>query len=384
MTRKNNIIPLVRPTLPKLSSIQKKVEDVFKSGMLTNAKYVADFEKKCAEFLDIHDAAAVSNGTSALMLVFKCLNLKGEVILPSFTFTSTGHALLWCGLKPIFADINKETFNIDPAQIEKKITKETSAILAVHVFGNPCQIDEIQKIAKKYNLKVIYDAAHAFGSKYKNKSVVQFGDASILSLTPTKVLTTGEGGLVVSKDKKFVKNLRLGRNNGDSYDRKEEFLGLSARMPEISAILGIEGLKIFNKSQKKRLKLVNLYKKQLFNIPGISFQKTTPHSFSICKDFVIMVNKEKFGISRDELLKELLKREIETKIYFYPPLHKKIVYKDYENSVLPNTDFVSDHIINLPLYSHMPEKYVLRICSVIKDLHKKHKNENSCNCSSSR
>ncbi len=365
------MIPLTRPTLPKLKSVQGKLKDIFETGMMTNGKYVKEFELKCAKFLGAKNVVAVSSGTSALILSLKCLDLKGEIILPSFTFTSTGHALLWCGLKPVFADINKETFNIDPAEIEKKITKNTSAILATHVFGNPCKIDEIQKIARKHNLKVIYDSAHAFGSKYKNKPVAQFGDASIFSLTPTKVLTTGEGGLIASKNKVFAETLILGRNNGDSFNRKEEFLGLGARMPETSAIIGIEGIKILGKSIKNRLRLVNLYKKQLFDVPGISFQKIDPFSFSVYKDMVILVDKEKFGISRDQLLKELKKRNIESKIYFYPPLHKKTVYKKYSKLQLPATDFVSNHIISLPLYSHMPESYVLEVCSVIKKLFKK-------------
>ncbi len=365
------MIPLTRPTLPKLKFVQGKLNDVFKTGMMTNAKYVKEFELKCAKFLGVENVVAVSSGTSALMLSLKCLNLKGEVILSSFTFTSTGHALLWCGLKPVFADIDKETFNMDPAEIEKKITKNTSAILATHVFGSPCEISKIQKIAKKHNLKVIYDSAHAFGSKYKNKPVAHFGDASIFSLTPTKVLTTGEGGLIVSKNKSFVKTLILGRNNGDSFNRQEEFLGLTARMPEISAILGIEGLKILAKSIKNRLKLVNLYKKQLSGVSGISFQKVEPSSFSVYKDLVILIDKEKFGISRGQLLKELNKKNIESKIYFYPPLHKKTVYKKYSKSSLPVTDFVSSHIISLPLYSHMPESYVLKVCSAIKSLYKK-------------
>ncbi|MFH1968248.1 MAG: DegT/DnrJ/EryC1/StrS family aminotransferase [bacterium] len=365
------MIPLTRPTLPKLKSIQEKLRDVFKTGMLTNNKYVKEFEKQSAEFLGVKNVAAVANGTSALILSFKCLDLTGEVIMPSFTFTSGGHALLWCGLKPVFADINRQTFNIEPAQIEKKITKKTSAILATHVFGNPCQIDEIQKIAKKYNLKVIYDAAHAFGSEYKNKSVAQFGDISIFSFTPTKVLTTGEGGLIVAKNKKLSEKLKLARNNGDSINRKEEFLGLTARMPEISAILGIEGLKIFAGAIKKRLKLVDLYKKQLSDVPGIFFQEMPPFSFSVYKDLAIIVDKNKFGISRDELLKELLRRKIESKVYFYPPLHKKKVYKKYSKLSLSATDFVSNRIISLPLYSHMPQDHAVKVCSVIKSLSKK-------------
>lgn len=364
------MIPLARPTLPKLSSLEKKLKDVFQSGQLTNAKYTAEFEKRCAEFLGAENVAALSSGTAALTLLLKCLNLKGEVILPSFTFTSDVSALLWCGLRPVFADIDPETFNLSPDLIEKKITNKTSAILATHVFGNPCEIEKIELIAQKNNLKVIFDAAHAFGSTHKGRSVFQFGDASIVSFTPTKVMTTAEGGLAAVKDKGLIKLLKLGRNNGDSFDRGEEFLGLTARMNEFSAILGLESLKILNSSLKRRMKIIDLYKKELSGLTGLTWQKITPGAFSVYKDFAVLVDEKKFGLSRDDLLRELLKRKIETKTYFYPPLHKKNIGKDFDNSALPQTDYVSAHIMSLPLYSHMPEEYVVKVCSVIKKLYK--------------
>ena len=183
------MIPLTRPTLPQASAMQSSIKNMFKSGMLTNARYTQEFEKKCARFLGVRDSVAMSNGTSPLILAAKCLDLKGEVIIPSFTFTSGVHSLLWNNLTPVFADIDIETFNIDVNLIEKKITKKTSAILATHVFGNPCDINSIESIAKKHNLKVIYDAAHAFGAQYKNKSVACYGDVSSFSFTPTKVLS---------------------------------------------------------------------------------------------------------------------------------------------------------------------------------------------------
>lgn len=357
--------------MPKLNSLQKKLKTIFKSGMLTNSRYVGEFEKKCADFLDVENVVAVSSGTAALTLIFKCLKLEGEVILSSFTFTSGASALLWCGLTPVFVDIDQKTFNINPALIEEKITKRTSAILATHVFGNPCEMEKIEAIAKKNNLKVIYDAAHAFGSTYKGKSVFRFGDASAVSFTPTKVITTAEGGLAIVKDRDFVRILKLGRNNGDSFNRREEFLGITARMNEFSAILGIESLKIFNKNLKRRLKIINLYKKELARVPGVSFQSIALDSFSVYKDFTIMVDEKKFGFSRDGLLQELQKRKIECKTYFYPALHKKKICLKYANSFLPQTDYVSAHIMSLPLYSQMPEKYVLRVCSAIKSLNRK-------------
>jgi len=365
------MIPLTRPTLPKLETLYSKLKNIFKTGMITESKYREEFEKRCADFLGVKYVVAVGSGTSALILTIKCLDLKGEILLPSFTFTSDGHALLWCGLKPVFVDINPRTFNINSSLIEKKITSKTSAILPTHVFGNPCEIGKIQKIAKKYNLRVICDAAHAFGAEYKGKSVACFGDVSIYSLTPTKVLTTGEGGLIATNNKKLAHKLRLAKHNGDSFNRQEEFLGLSSRMSEFHAILGIEGLKILKKSIKKRFEKVRLYKNQLNSIPGISFQKIKLGNFSVYKDLTILIDKKKFGFSRDQLLKKILENKVETKVYFNPPLHKKRVYQKYKNVSLPQTEFISKHIMNLPLSSFMSKKDVEKVCLLIKKLYKK-------------
>lgn len=335
--------------------------------MITNLKYVEEFEKKCAEYLKVKHTVAVSSGTSGLILALKCLDLKGEVIIPSFTFTSTAHSLLWCGIKPVFVDIDPETFNINPEKIEEKITDKTSGIMPVHVFGNPCKIEQIEEIAERRNLKVIYDAAHAFGSLYKGKPISNFGDAVVYSFTPTKVLSTGEGGLIALKDNKSIMHMmKIGRNNGDSFNREEEFLGITARMAEFNAILGIEGLKILDRYLERRLELVELYKKELGKLDGVSFQKITPNSKSVFKDMAIIIRDE-FGISRDRLIEELKKRDIETKAYFFPPIHKKKVYSN-RNLNLPETEFVSHHIMSLPLYSHMEKEDVLEVCSAIKEI----------------
>lgn len=364
------MIPLTRPTLPPLKSLQDKMRCVFKSGMLTNSRFVAEFEKRCAKFLCEDYVYAVSNGTSALMLAAKCLNLKGEVILPSFTYTSTGHCLLWNNLKPVFVDVDPETFNLNPVLIEEKITKNTSAIFATHAFGNPCDIDAISKIAKKHNLKVVYDAAHAFGATYKGKSVAHYGDVVIFSLSPTKIVTTCEGGLVVVHNKMLYNMMCIGRNNGDSPNKEEEFLGITARMNEISAIIGIESLKILKQTIQRTKKLVYLYHDELSGINGIMFQKLIPNANSSYKAMTIVVDERKFGISRDTLLKELARRDIFAKVYFNP-LHRKKVYSRYKHAHLPCTDFLRKNIISLPLYSHMPEQEVREVCSVIRTLAKK-------------
>ncbi|MBI4234990.1 DegT/DnrJ/EryC1/StrS family aminotransferase [Candidatus Peregrinibacteria bacterium] len=370
---KNQLIPLTRPTLPKIESLTDKIAEILKSGMITDSKYVRLFEEECAKYLGVKYAVAVSCGTDALMMVLKCLDIKGEVILPSFTYSSGGHALLLSRIKPVFVDIEEETFNLDPKKIEAKITGNTAAIMPTHVFGNPCDIDRIEAIGRKNNLKIIYDGAHAFGSLYKNKSVAKFGDATIYSFTPTKVLTSGEGGLVVTDDRELDRKLRLAKLNGDSFNRDEEFLGFTARMSELQAILGLESLKLLDKSLQKRFKIIDYFKKVINSLDGISYQKIAPSSKSVYKDFAIIIDDKKTGFTRNELLAEFKKNNIQSKVYFDPPLHKKNVYAAYKSLILPNTDYVSSHILSLPLYSHMPLSEVKRVIKVIVRLFNKNK-----------
>lgn len=363
-----NFIPLTRPTVGKAASLMPRIEEIFQSGMMTEGKYVKLFEKKCAQFLEAPNVVAMSNGTTALLLTLKCLNLRGEVILPSFTYSSDAHALLWCGLTPVFVDIDRETFNLDPDKIEEKITKKTVAILPTHVFGNPCEIDAIERIARKYNLKLIFDAAHAFGSRYKNKSLAARGHATIYSLTPTKVLTAGEGGLVVTTDKNLADQLRAAKLNGDNFKREKEFLGFTARMSELQAIVGLENLRIFKKTVKRRVRLVNEYKNILSKIEGIRFQRITDDCSSVYKDMTVLIDAKKTDFLRDHLLLEFKKKHIQSKVYFDPPLHKKRVYAAYQNLALPHTDYIAAHILSLPLYSHMPLKELKKVCEVIRHL----------------
>ncbi len=365
------MIPLTRPTLPKLSSLRKKMEDVFATGMITNAKYVAKLEQACARFLGVKRVVAVNTGTAALLLSLKAMELKGEVILPSFTFTAGGHVLRWSGLKPVFVDIDPQTFTIDPHQIEKKITARTVAIMPTHAFGNPCAIKKISALARKYHLKVIYDAAHAFGATYRGKSIAAFGDVSCFSLTPSKILVAGEGGLIATNNVALAEKMVLGRNNGDSFDRSEEFLGISARMNEFSAIIALGCLRALPANIKRRAQLVALYRKKLSKIPGISFQESVPGAHPIYRDMAIVIEPDRYGHTRDELLRYLRASEVECKVYFDPPLHKKVVYREYRNMVLPNTDLLHSRILDLPLYSHMPVKEVLQVCSLVSGFAKK-------------
>lgn len=364
-------IPITMPTMPSVSAVKKMYDSILRSGMITNAAKVREFEAKTAEYLGAKHAVAVSSCTSGLMLIMKALELKGEVIVPSFTFHATAHAVVWNNLKPVFVDCDRDTYNIDPESVEKEVTSRTSAIIGVHVFGNPSDIGALERIARKNRLKLIFDAAHGFGTRYRGKSVGGFGDAESFSLSPTKLLTSAEGGIVATNDLHLAEKVRVGRNYGDSGDYNPEFSGLNSRMTEFSAALGIESLKSLEKNVLRRNRMVRLYKDMLSEIPGISFQKIEKNDRSSYKDFSIFIEEDKFGMGRDRLYALLAAENIGVRKYFYPPLHRQKAFLKFGqmDKYLPNTDLVSLSSISLPLYSHIKISDIKKICDFIKKLH---------------
>jgi len=368
----DDIVPITQPTLPELRILYRNLSEIFSTSVITNSKFVKELETKATKYLDVNHAVAVSNCTSGLMLVLKSLNLSGEVILPSFTFSATGHSLLWNDIKPAFVDCDPETFLIDPNHIEENVTSKTSAILAVHIFGNPCDVNRLQEIADEYGLKLIFDAAHAFGSLYNGKHIGSYGNVEVFSTSPTKLFTTGEGGLVTTSDAELKRKVTIGRNYGDDGSYDCEFAGLSARMSEFHAILGLKTLETLEKNVVRRNELAHIYKDELQKLPGISFQKINPNWRTTYKDLSIIVDEEKFGLNRDDLCIALEKENIMTKRYFYPPLHRQRAYAQWFqkfDAKLPVTKYISEHILSLPLYSHMSEHNIKKICYAIRRIY---------------
>ncbi|MDD5564741.1 MAG: DegT/DnrJ/EryC1/StrS family aminotransferase, partial [Thermoanaerobaculaceae bacterium] len=276
--------------------------------------------------------------------------------------------VVWNGLKPVFVDCDIDTYNIDPAEVEKSITRRTSAIVAVHVFGNPPDIDALTKIARKRNLKLIFDAAHGLGSIYKGKKVGCFGDAESFSLSPTKLLTTGEGGIVTTNSDDIASFVRAGRTYGDLGSYDPEFSGLSSRMTEFSALLGIEGLDILEENAGRRNKIAGLYKELLSEMPGVSFQKIDKALRSSYKDFSILIDEAAFGLTRDALFDSLAAENINAKKYFCPPVHRQRAFAAFgqRDKALKNTEKLSLGSLSLPLYSDMPESDVKKICLAVR------------------
>jgi len=367
----SDVFQFAQPTIPELSEISTELKEIFSTKNITNGRYVHEFEKEIAKYLGVKHAVAVSCCTSGLILTCKSLELTGEVIVPSFTFSATVQALVWNNLKPVFVDCDPKNFNINAKLIEDLITPRTSAIMAVHVFGMPADIDALVKITKKHGLKLIFDSAHAIGAKYDGKLVGGFGDAEVFSLSPTKVLTAGEGGIVATNDDALAKNIRIGRDYANPGDYNCQFAGLNARMAEFNAILGLKGLETMEEKVISRNRLAEVYKKNLKNVPGISFQEGTPGSRSTYKDLSILVEPELFGLSRKILAECLDKENIRTKKYYYPPIHRQkfitSLFKVDENK-LKVTNHVSENILSLPMFTHMEEKDIITICNAAKNI----------------
>jgi dTDP-4-amino-4,6-dideoxygalactose transaminase/lipopolysaccharide/colanic/teichoic acid biosynthesis glycosyltransferase len=357
------------PLLPDLHHVFTAYEDAYRTGLITNANLVARLEAAVAGRLGVKHCVAVSSCTSGLMMVLRALGLTGEVILPSFTFFATGHALRWNGLQPVFADCDASTWNVDPADVERKITPHTSAILAVHLYGNPCDVSALERLAARHRLRLIFDAAHGFGSEYQGRPVGQFGDAEVFSLSPTKLLVAGEGGLVTTNDASIARAIRYMRNYGDLGAYDPLWLGLNARMSEFNASLALAGLPLVDAKVERRNHIANLYTRLLAPLRGLRLQKVVPGDLCAYKDFSILIQSELLGLSRDFLANALLRENIETKKYFYPPLHQQALYREFCNAAtngLHRTNAIAGGVLSLPNYEMLGDKAIENISRAIQ------------------
>ncbi|MFH1415709.1 MAG: DegT/DnrJ/EryC1/StrS family aminotransferase, partial [Elusimicrobiota bacterium] len=351
-----------------------EIKKIFISGRVTSGDYVRKLEEASAEYLGVEHAVAVSSATSGLILAVMGLGLSGEVIVPSFTFTATVHSLAWNNIKPVFTDCEQKTYNMDADKIEEKITGSTSAIMPVYVFGNPPEMKELEEIARKHDLKLIFDSAQGFGARYQGKSAGGFGNCEVFSLSPTKCLTALEGGLITTNDDKLACFLKSARDYGKNDSGSDiDFPGLSARMSEIHALVGLKNLENIGKHLRTRRRLIDIYKDFLSFIDGISFQEVLEGSSTSGNYMAIFVDEEKFGMSRDNLYAALNAENIQTKKYFYPAVHMQKAYRrqglKYRGD-LPVTERASSEGLALPLYGDMEESAVRKVCRAIERIHK--------------
>jgi dTDP-4-amino-4,6-dideoxygalactose transaminase len=363
-------LPIVSPEGIPNDQFIRDVQKILSSRQLTNSAYVREFEEAAAAFLGVPHCVAVSSCTSGLLLVLRALGLRGEVILPSFTFHATAHSVVWNGLKPVFADCDFETFCVSPEAVRAQISPSTAAILAVHLFGNPAAIAELEELAASSGIHLICDAAHAFGSSINGKRVGGFGTAEIFSFSPTKLLVAGEGGLIATRDADLAQRLRAARNYGDSGNYDPELIGLNARMSEFHAALALRGLQGLDARIERRNEIRVHYERRLGSLPGISFQNIPPGTRSACKDFAVLVDEAAFDSSRDWIVDALQKENIDVRRYFWPPVHKQKLYSEiWDKRPLPNTDRVSDSVLNLPIYSTLSTETVDKVCDTITRAH---------------
>lgn len=359
---------------------KKSVVKVLNQRWLTNGPVLKKFEAKFSEFIKTKYSVGVSSATHALHLITKCLDLKpdDEVIVPTFTFVATANAVIYCGAKLVLADIDSDTFNISIKDIQKKITKKTRAIIAVHYGGQSCDMDKLQSLGKQKNLSLIEDCAHALGSTFRNQLCGSFGIGGCFSFYPTKIITTGEGGMITTNNKTIANRLRSLRSqamNVQAIDREKKSqwkydigeLGYNYRLDEIRSSLGLSQLKRINQINKKRQKIAKIYDKKLQNITGITIPYIKEDRNHIYHLYTIKIEKE-FLLSRDELFTKLSEMGIGSSVQYYP-LHLMSYMKNYtkfKKSDFVTANILKDKVLSLPIYPTMNSKQIEYICSIFK------------------
>jgi dTDP-4-amino-4,6-dideoxygalactose transaminase len=360
-------VSLVRPALPEFESLAAGVKDCLDTGMVTKGRYLREFEAALAGHLGVKHAVCVSSCTTGLMLAYQGLGLTGDVVVPSFTFMATVSAMVWAGLRPVFADVHAGTTNLDPAAAEAAITPETSAVVAVHNFGNPAEVDALQAVCDRHGLPLLFDAAHGFGASYRGTPVGRQGAAQVFSMSPTKLLVAGEGGLVATQDDDLAGRVRTGREYGNGGNYDSAFAGINARMAEYNALLGLRGLDLLERAAARRNEAAGLYRGELGGLPGLSFQEVRPGDRCSYKDFSVVVDPEAFGLTRDELALALDRENIDTRKYYDPPVHRQAAYRRFDDGrPLPNTDRLARDSLSLPIWSRMGDETVRTIALAVR------------------
>jgi len=367
------MINVTKSDLPSLKKYTEYLEKIWSTRWLTNnGEFVQLLEKRLAEYLKVKNLILISNGTLALQLALKALDIKGEVITTPFTFVATTNVILWEGLTPVFADIDSETYNIEPNDVEKKVNDKTRASLAVHVYFNPCYVEKLQEIADKYKIKLIYDAAHAFGVEYKNQSVLNYGDLSTLSFHATKLFHTIEGGAIIANDDKIIEKLKLLRSFGITSEEEVVLPGINAKMNEFQAIMGFCNLENIDEKIHHRKIIYDYYKEKLSDITTIIFQKIITSKYNYGYMPVCFENIE----IRDKIYSELIKNGIKPRKYFYPLTSNFDYFKEKDVNIVKKNElkianYISDRILCLPLYPDLEIEIVDKIIHIIKKVIKK-------------
>ena len=362
-------ITVTSPLLPDLEEFQNLLRDIWDRKWITNnGNYHQRLEQELCSYLQVPFISVFTNGTLPLLTALQALQVKGEVITTPYSFVATSHSIWWNGCKPVFVDIDPSTGNIDPNKIEAAITAETSAIMPVHVYGNPCDIGRIQEIADKYSLRVIYDAAHAFGVKVNGESILKAGDLSTLSFHATKVFNTIEGGAMIMHDEETKKKIDFLKNFGFAGETDVVGPGINSKMDEVRSAYGLLNLKQVDEAIEVRHRIALLYREALRSVKGISFFddiQNVEHNYSY---FPIFVNEEEFGMTRDRLYFSMKEKGVLGRRYFYPLISNFSTYCDLPSATkdnLPNANMMADRVICLPMHHGLTDDDVQRVLACI-------------------
>ena len=366
-----DIITVTSPLLPDLEEFHGLLKEIWDSKWITNnGSFHQQLEKALAEYLKVPYVSLFTNGTLPLITALQALRITGEVITTPYSFVATTHALWWNGIKPVFVDIDPTSGCLDPNRIEAAITQKTTAIMPVHVYGRPCDVDAIQQIADKYGLKVIYDAAHAFGVEVDGKSILNAGDMSTLSFHATKVFNTIEGGAMVTHDAETKQRIDYLKNFGFASETEVVEPGINSKMDEMRSAYGLLNLKQVDAAIESRHQVAIRYREALREVEGISFWDDMPGVKHNYNHFPIFVDGRKYGMSRDELYSKLKERDILGRRYFYPLISEFSPYNGLESSArenLPNAYKMSEEVICLPIHHLLSEEDIQRVINCIKE-----------------
>ena len=363
-------IYVTSPLLPSLEDFTFLLKEIWESKMLTNnGNFHQKLEEELAKYLKVPYLSLFTNGTLPLITALQAMRITGEVITTPFSFVATTHSLWWNGIKPVFVDIEPETCNLDPSKIEAAITPKTTAIMPVHVYGKPCKTKEIQEIANKYGLKVIYDAAHAFGVEINGESILNFGDMATLSFHATKDYNTLEGGALVVHDEQTKKRIDYLKNFGFASETEVVAPGINSKVDEVRAAYGLLNLKQVDHAINSRRKVAIRYRDELQGVKGITFFNDIPgvrHNYSY---FPIFINAEEYGMTRDELYFKMKEHNVFGRRYFYPLISTFSTYRGLDSANpdnLPIATQMSNNVICLPMHHALSENEVEYILQIIK------------------
>lgn len=355
------------PSLPSFKEYSQEIRKIWETKIMTNGGILhKELEERLKEHLHLDNIVLTSHGHCALEIAIQSMGLKGEVITTPFTFVSTAHAIVRSGLKPVFCDIKNSDYTIDEDKIEELINENTCAIVPVHVFGNVCNVDKISEIARKYSLKVIYDAAHTFGEVYNGKHVVNYGDASIISFHATKIFNTVEGGAICTADTELATTMLQLRNFGIQDAEHINYIGCNAKMSEFHAAMGICNLRYYEEGIHKRKKIVGKYVEELSEIKGITIPTYKDNTIYNYAYFPILVEKQNFGYSRDDVYVWLANKKIYSRKYFYPLINSLECYGGDNSKQTPNALNIANNILCLPLHEDMDIETVEYITEIIR------------------